>query len=91
MQGHATGEVEVRADLSPSLERLIRPRLIDPDHLLGGRALEPPADPPRHTDIPYDAARFEHDLLDRVVGVAIAPARKLVGVRHRSISVGAVV
>jgi len=74
---------EARADRSPSLERLIRPRLVDPDHLLALRALEPAADHARQTDIAYDAARFELYLLDRVLDVTIAPARKLVGIRHR--------
>src|SRR5437867_3789863 len=82
---------EASGDPPRSTELLVWPRLIEPDHVLAGRALESAAHPPRHTDIPYDAARFELDLLDRVVGVAIAPARKLVGVRHRSISVGVVV
>src|SRR5437667_3176188 len=60
---------EARADRSPSLERLIRPRLVDPDHLLALRALEPAADHARQTDIAYDAARFELYLLDRVLDV----------------------
>src|SRR5437870_12457809 len=79
---------EARADPSPSLERLIRPRLVDPDHLLALRALQPAADHPRHVDAIHDAARFELDLLDRVVGVTMAPPRKLVGVRHRRVTVG---
>ena len=77
-----------RGDPSASSERVVRPRLIDPDHLLAGRALEPAADHARHADIVHDTARFELNLLDRVVGVTIAPARKLVGVGHRFITVG---
>src|SRR5439155_4504372 len=78
---------EARGDPSPSLERLIRPHLIHPDHLLAGRALQPAADHARHADVAHDATRFELYLLHWMIGVTTAPARKFVRLDH-DITVG---